>query len=85
MEADATVEVAGFVPDLRATMDRHTVMAAPLRLGGGVRNKVIEAMAAGLPVVTTRRGAEGISAQAGRELLLADDPQGFAREGWCAC
>jgi glycosyltransferase involved in cell wall biosynthesis len=61
-------------------MDATAVMAAPLRLGSGVRNKVIEAMAAGLPVVTTRRGAEGLAATDGRELLLADGAEGFARE-----
>ena len=78
METDASVEIAGFVPDLRAVMDGHAVMAAPLRLGGGVRNKVIEAMAAGLPTVTTRRGAEGLAVREEREVLLADEPQAFA-------
>jgi len=80
MEADESVELAGFVPDLRATLDTHAVMAAPLRLGGGVRNKVIESMAAGLPVVTTRRGAEGLSVESERELLLADEPEEIARQ-----
>jgi glycosyltransferase involved in cell wall biosynthesis len=80
MERDATVEIAGFVPDLGATMDTAAVMAAPLRLGSGVRNKVIEAMAAGLPVVTTRLGAQGLSVAHGRELLLADGAESFARE-----
>ncbi len=80
MERDASVEIAGFVPDLGEAMDQAVAMAAPLRLGSGVRNKVIEAMAAGLPVVTTRLGAEGLSAAHGRELLIADDAAPFARE-----
>ncbi len=80
MERDATIEIAGFVPDLGATMDTATAMAAPLRLGSGVRNKAIEAMAAGLPVVATRLGAQGLSVAHGRELLLADGAESFARE-----
>jgi glycosyltransferase involved in cell wall biosynthesis len=78
MEGDASVTLAGFIPDLRAQMEESAVMAAPLRLGGGVRNKVIEAMAVGLPVVATRRAAEGLSVHSGREVLLADDPEAFA-------
>lgn len=80
MQRDASIEIAGYVPDLGAEMDRAAAMAAPMRLGSGVRNKVIEAMAAGLPVVTTRIGAEGLAAEHNRELLLADDPEAFARE-----
>jgi glycosyltransferase involved in cell wall biosynthesis len=80
MEKDRSVDIAGFVPDLAGVMDSSAAMAAPLRLGSGVRNKVIEAMAAGLPVVTTRRGAEGLSVADDRELLLADDSESFARQ-----
>jgi glycosyltransferase involved in cell wall biosynthesis len=78
MEADDSVTLAGFVPDLHALMDETAVLAAPLRLGGGVRNKVIEAMALGLPVVATHRAAEGLSVASRRELLLADRPDEFA-------
>ena len=80
MKRDASVDIAGFVPDLGEAMDQAVAMVAPLRLGSGVRNKVIEAMAAGLPVVTTRLGAEGLSVAHGRELLTADDAEPFARE-----
>jgi glycosyltransferase involved in cell wall biosynthesis len=82
MERDPSVEIAGFVPDLGALMDRCAAMAAPLQIGSGVRNKVIEAMAAGLPVVTTRVGAEGLAVEHERELLIADDEEAraFARE-----
>jgi glycosyltransferase involved in cell wall biosynthesis len=80
MERDSTVEIAGFVPDLASTIDTATAMAAPVRLGSGVRNKVIEAMAAGLPVVTTQLGAEGLAVTHGRQLLVADGAESFAGE-----
>ncbi|UCC69451.1 MAG: glycosyltransferase [Armatimonadota bacterium] len=80
MERDASVELAGFVPDLHGLMDGTAVMAAPMRLGSGVRNKVIEAMAVGLPVVTTSLGAEGLAARHERELLIAEEPAAFGRE-----
>lgn len=80
MDGDPSVELAGFVPDLRALMEATAVMAAPLRLGAGVRTKVIEALAAGLPTVTTARGAEGLSIQHGREVLVADDAEEFASQ-----
>ena len=80
MEHDASVELSGFVPDLDSVLDFSAVMAAPMRLGSGVRNKVIEAMAAGLPVVTTRRGAEGLAVEHERETLVADEPRQFARQ-----
>jgi glycosyltransferase involved in cell wall biosynthesis len=80
IDRDPSIEIAGFVPDLAAEMDRAVALAAPLRLGSGVRNKVIEAMAAGLPVVTTTLGAEGLAVEPGRHLLLADGPEAFAGE-----
>lgn len=80
MERDTSVELRGFVLDLQGLMDETAAMAAPLRLGSGVRNKVVEAMAAGLPVVTTTRGAEGLSVAHERELLIADDFEDFARQ-----
>lgn len=80
IESDASVELAGYVPDLQHLMARTAAMAAPLRLGAGVRNKVIESLAAGLPVVTTQRGAEGLAVLHERELLVADDAVGFAQQ-----
>jgi glycosyltransferase involved in cell wall biosynthesis len=80
MAADPSVRLAGFVPDLQALMDETAVMAAPLRLGGGARNKVIESLALGLPVVTTSRGAEGLSVRSDRELLIAEGAEEFARQ-----
>jgi glycosyltransferase involved in cell wall biosynthesis len=73
-----SVEVTGFVRDVRPYMWDASLFVVPLRMGGGTRFKIVEAMAAGVPVVSTRLGAEGIPASDGRELLLADDPEAFA-------
>jgi polysaccharide biosynthesis protein PslH len=72
------VTVTGSVKDVRPYMARSWVLAVPLRLGGGTRLKIMEAMAAGLPVVSTIVGAQGIDAVEGEDFLLADDPAEFA-------
>ena len=72
------VEVVGFVEDLRPHLASAAAIAVPLRLGGGTRLKIVEAMAMARPIVSTTLGAEGIEATPGRDLLIADDPQGFA-------
>lgn len=73
------VEITGRVPDVGPHLAEATVFVAPLATGGGMRIKLLEALAAGLPVVTTPRAAEGITARDGIELLLADDDAGFVR------
>jgi glycosyltransferase involved in cell wall biosynthesis len=80
IESDSSVHLAGYAPDLQQLMDRTAAMAAPVRLGAGVRNKVIESLAAGLPVVSTTLGAEGLAAADERELLIANDAPGFAQQ-----
>ncbi len=72
------VSVHGDVPDVAPYFNAARVMAVPLRAGGGTRLKILEAMAYGIPVVTTSVGCEGIDAKDGRELLIADDEQAFA-------
>jgi rhamnosyltransferase len=72
------VEVVGSVPDLRPYYHRHRLMVAPIRAGSGTRLKILEAFAAGLPVVSTILGAEGIDCRNGRHLLIADQPAAFA-------
>ena len=77
LQSDA-VQVTGYVDDVRPFMWESSVFVVPLRMGGGTRFKIVEAFAAGIPVVSTRLGAEGIPAEDGRELLLADTPAEFA-------
>jgi polysaccharide biosynthesis protein PslH len=72
------VEVTGKVDDLRPHLSGAAVTVVPLRVGGGTRFKILEAMAMGRPVVSTSLGAEGIAAQPGRDILLSDDALGFA-------
>jgi sugar transferase (PEP-CTERM/EpsH1 system associated) len=68
----AGVEVTGFVPDLAPLWRQTHVMLAPLRFSAGIQNKVLEAMAAGVPVVTTRAVADGIEAKDGEHLLVGE-------------
>jgi len=71
------VEVTGTVPDVWPYYDRATVFIVPLRLGGGTRLKIVEAMAMGLPVVSTTVGAEGLDISPGENILIADDAASF--------
>jgi glycosyltransferase involved in cell wall biosynthesis len=72
------VEVTGCVPDLRPYLARAGVVVVPLRVGGGTRFKILEAMAMSRPVVSTTIGAEGIGATDGRNILIADGAEAFA-------
>ena len=71
------VTVTGSVDDVRPYMARSWLLAVPLRLGGGTRLKIAEAMAAGLPVVSTTVGAQGLNVTHDQDLLLADTPAAF--------
>lgn len=72
------VEVTGFVDDIRPYYAMADVCVAPLKLGRGIQNKVLEAMAMERAVVTTSRANAGIQANSGQQLLIADSPGGFA-------
>jgi polysaccharide biosynthesis protein PslH len=78
-KSDPMIKFTGTVPDMRPHLDAATVVIVPLRLGGGTRIKILEACAAGRPVVSTSVGAEGLNLEAGKEIILADDPVEFAR------
>jgi glycosyltransferase involved in cell wall biosynthesis len=65
------VEVTGTVPDVRPYYAEAVAAVVPLRVGGGTRLKILEAMAAGVPVVSTQLGAEGLEVEPGKHLLLA--------------
>jgi glycosyltransferase involved in cell wall biosynthesis len=73
------VEVTGWVADTRPYIADAAVYAVPLRMGGGTRLKVLEAMAMGKAIVSTTLGAEGINCKPGQELEIADRPEEFAR------
>jgi polysaccharide biosynthesis protein PslH len=73
------IKVLGFVEDLAPLYAAADVAVVPVRSGGGTRIKLLEAFAHGVPVVTTRLGAEGIDAADGEHLLLADDAEALAR------
>ena len=72
------VFVRGAVPRVEPYLERAAVVVAPIRFGGGTRIKILEAMAHRRPVVSTTVGAEGLEVEAGRHLLLADQPRAFA-------
>lgn len=74
------IHVTGTVPDVRPYLRGADVVVVPLRIGGGTRLKIYEAMAAGVPVVSTRIGAEGLGVVHGRHLLLADTTEDMAAE-----
>jgi glycosyltransferase involved in cell wall biosynthesis len=69
------VSVHGSVADVTPHMDQAAVVVAPIRIGGSMRMKVLEALAAGKALVATRRAVEGVEAQSGEHLLVADDEQ----------
>jgi sugar transferase (PEP-CTERM/EpsH1 system associated) len=68
------VEVTGEVPDVRPFSRQASVVVAPLRVARGIQNKVLEAMAMGLPVVASPKAHEGLDARPGRHLFVEDDP-----------
>jgi glycosyltransferase involved in cell wall biosynthesis len=76
--AGSRVEFTGFVTDLRPHLATAAVVVVPLRLGGGTRLKIVEAMAMAKPIVSTSLGAEGIEALPGRDILIEDEPDDFA-------
>ena len=75
--ASDSVQVTGTVPSVADYLRDATVVVVPLRIGGGTRLKIFEAMAMGKALVSTSIGAEGLDVQSGRDLLLADDPKSF--------
>ncbi|MDN5864208.1 MAG: glycosyltransferase family 4 protein [Gammaproteobacteria bacterium] len=74
----AQVSVTGSVPDVRPYMDDASVYVVPLRIGGGTRLKIFEALAMGKAVVSTSIGVEGLPLRDGEHFIRADDPQAFA-------
>jgi glycosyltransferase involved in cell wall biosynthesis len=79
-DADSSIHVTGTVPDVRPYLWGSRVSVVPLRIGGGTRLKIYEAMAAGVPVVSTAVGAEGLPVRHPNQIRLADRPEDFAAE-----
>jgi glycosyltransferase involved in cell wall biosynthesis len=77
---DENVKVLGFVSDIRPIVQRASVFVAPIRIGSGTKIKVLNAMAQAKPVVATTIAAEGIDVISGENILIADDPEEFARK-----
>jgi polysaccharide biosynthesis protein PslH len=78
LSCDASISVTGYVEDDRAIANDCGAFVVPLRSGSGVRVKILNALAMGLPVVSTSIGAEGLDAVHGEHLLIADSPEEFA-------
>jgi len=76
---EASIEVTGRVPSIVEHLRQSAVVVVPLRIGGGTRLKIYEAMATGKAVVSTTVGAEGLDVHHGRDIILADDPRSFAQ------
>lgn len=72
------VHLTGYVDDIRPLLGSAAVSIVPIRVGGGTRLKILEAMALRTPVVATSKGAEGLDALDGEHLMIADTPQAFA-------
>ena len=77
--ANDNVILTGYVPDVKPYLDRATVVVVPLRLGGGMRVKVLEALAAAKPVIASARALEGLDLVDGEQVILAEDDDEFAR------
>jgi glycosyltransferase involved in cell wall biosynthesis len=73
------IVVTGYVADLKPVLRQSGVLIVPVHSGSGMRVKILEAFARGIPVVSTRVGVEGIDASSGEHLLVADEPRDFAR------
>jgi len=76
--ASDKVAVTGFIKDFAATYDSASVVVAPLRFGAGTQNKVLEAMAMGVPVVCSHIGFKGLGIESGEGAIMQTDKQGFA-------
>jgi glycosyltransferase involved in cell wall biosynthesis len=68
----------GEVDDAEVFMQSHGIMIVPIQAGSGIRIKSLEAMALGVPVVSTSIGAQGLTVESGTQMIIADDPAGFA-------
>lgn len=78
--ASSHIIIKGFVPDIKPVFDHIRLSIAPLRYGAGVKGKINTSMTYGVPVVATSVAAEGMKLEHGRDILIADEPEEFARQ-----
>lgn len=79
-QASSNIIVTGTVEDVRPYIEKSGICVIPLRVGGGMRVKILELMASGKPIITSTIGAEGIEYEPGKDLLIADTAEDFIRE-----
>jgi len=77
-EVEKSIRLTGWVEDIRPFVARGSICIVPLRIGGGTRLKIFEAMAMNKAVISTTVGAEGLAVRAGENIVLADTPVDFA-------
>lgn len=78
LAADPAVEVTGTVPDVRPFLAQAALAICPMVAGSGIQNKLLEAMAMGVPCVATRLACQALNVREGSDLMVADTPEGFA-------
>lgn len=78
--SDSSIEAPGFVDDVRPWVAKSAVYVVPLRVGGGTRLKLVDAMAQGKAIVSTSIGCEGLHVTDGKEILIADEPDEFVEK-----
>lgn len=78
IQGNPHVRLAGLVEDVRPYIEEATAYVVPLRVGGGTRLKILDALASGKALISTSVGAEGLELEPGRDILIADDPRSFA-------
>ena len=79
LDPECGFQVTGYVPELGPFLKKSAVLVVPVHSGSGMRVKILEAFARGIPIVSTRVGVEGIEARDGEHLLVADEPEAFAQ------
>jgi glycosyltransferase involved in cell wall biosynthesis len=79
-DRDPAIHVTGYLPDMRQALAGATIAVCPMTVKVGIQNKILEAMATGLPVVCSQEGLEGLTAVPERDLLVARDGPEFARQ-----
>jgi len=75
--------LTGYLDDIRPAVVQSWACIVPLRIGGGTRLKILEAMALGTPAVSTSKGAEGLAVTHDKDILIADEPADFAEAVLC--